>query len=272
MPGLSVPVHHTRPIYRMYIDEVGNADLGASNEPNHRFLSLTGVILKLEYVRDVLVPAFETIKRKYFVRDPDLKIIFHRKELLNHKYPFDALKDPAVCAAFDVEMLALFEQLEYVVITAVIDKLVHQNRYAAWAYHPYHYCLKVLAERFTMWLGEHGSRGDVMAEARGGKEDTALKLAFSEIHDGGTERMTAKVIQERLTSRELKVSPKHDNVAGLQLADLIAHASWKSMRLSREGQPQAHDFGGRIAALLLKSKYRRSWWGKVDGYGTKWLP
>ncbi len=30
--------------YRIYIDEVGNPDLGSSDDPNHRFLSLTGVI------------------------------------------------------------------------------------------------------------------------------------------------------------------------------------------------------------------------------------
>ena len=29
--------------YRMYIDEVGNSDLNASTDPNHRYLSLTGV-------------------------------------------------------------------------------------------------------------------------------------------------------------------------------------------------------------------------------------
>jgi len=32
--------------YRMYVDEVGNSDLGASLDPNHRYLSLTGVVLQ----------------------------------------------------------------------------------------------------------------------------------------------------------------------------------------------------------------------------------
>ena len=30
--------------YRIYIDEVGNPDLDSSEHPNHRYLSLTGVI------------------------------------------------------------------------------------------------------------------------------------------------------------------------------------------------------------------------------------
>ena len=37
--------------YRIYIDEVGNPDLKSSDNPNHRFLSLTGVILELGYVQ-----------------------------------------------------------------------------------------------------------------------------------------------------------------------------------------------------------------------------
>jgi hypothetical protein len=34
--------------YQMYIDEVGNPDLGSSDNPIHRFLSLTGVIFDIE--------------------------------------------------------------------------------------------------------------------------------------------------------------------------------------------------------------------------------
>ncbi len=35
--------------------------------------------------------------------------------------------------------------------------------------------------------------------------------------------LDAKVCRETLTSKELKVKPKRANVAGLQLADLLAH-------------------------------------------------
>jgi hypothetical protein len=41
--------------YRLYIDEVGNSDLGASLNPNHRYLSLTGVILELENVASMIM-------------------------------------------------------------------------------------------------------------------------------------------------------------------------------------------------------------------------
>jgi len=37
--------------YRLYIDEVGNPDMGASENPNHRYLSLPGVIAHPSFKR-----------------------------------------------------------------------------------------------------------------------------------------------------------------------------------------------------------------------------
>ena len=61
--------------YRIYIDEVGNPDLGSSDNPNHRFLSLTGVILELDYVQSILHPQMEKLKEKFFKSHPDEPII-----------------------------------------------------------------------------------------------------------------------------------------------------------------------------------------------------
>ena len=57
--------------YRIYIDEVGNPDLDSSENPNHQFLSLTGVILELEYAATVLHPQMEALKQCYFHAHPD---------------------------------------------------------------------------------------------------------------------------------------------------------------------------------------------------------
>jgi hypothetical protein len=35
--------------FRIYIDEVGNPDLESSDDLNHRFLSLTGIVLEDQY-------------------------------------------------------------------------------------------------------------------------------------------------------------------------------------------------------------------------------
>jgi len=69
--------------YRIYIDETGNPDLKSSNNDNHRFLSLTGVIIKLDYVDNFLHDDMENLKKRFFNYHTDNPIIFHRKEILN---------------------------------------------------------------------------------------------------------------------------------------------------------------------------------------------
>jgi hypothetical protein len=258
--------------YRMYVDEVGNSDLRASSNPNHRYLSLTGVIVSLDYVAAQLHPRLEDLKGRYFGSHPDTPVILHRKELVNQYPPFEALRGPATKATFDTELMGLIRTLDYVVITAVIDKLAHLNRYGSWSYDPYHYCLTILLERYALWLAERGQRGDVMAESRGKKEDRRLEREFSEIYVSGTPHVSHADFVARLTSSQLKVKPKSANVAGLQLADLIAHPSFVASKCRREAQPLPINFGGQVAQVLESLKYRRNWQGRIEGYGRKWLP
>ncbi len=258
--------------YRLYVDEVGNSDLNASNDPNHRYLSLTGVILELEYVQATVFPAIEALKIRYFASHPDDPLILHRKELVNKRFPFHSLRDPEVERQFNGDLLALLRYLNYTVITTVIDKLEHVQRYTTWRYDPYHYCLAVLLERYIHWLTRHDCTGDVLAESRGGHEDRRLKASFERLYEGGSEYVSADKFSRRLTSRQLKVKPKSNNIAGLQLADLIAHPSFKATLARRERVQLAPNFGGRIASILEESKYDRSSTGQIDGWGRKWLP
>lgn len=258
--------------YRLYVDEVGNADLGASADPNHRYLSLTGLAFELSYVAEVLQPRLEDLKRRFFGSHPDDPVILHRKELLNRRPPFQALKAPPVAAEFDKELLALLEELEFTVWTAIIDKLEHQERYEAWHFDPYHYSLTVLVERFVLWLGRRSARGDVMAESRGGREDTRLKNSFRRLCEQGSDYLGADAFQARLTSLELKVKPKANNIAGLQVADLLAHPSFAAAVARQRNENLPTTFGGRIAELLERLKFDRSPAGGIDGWGRKWLP
>lgn len=106
--------------YRIYIDEVGNADLESSDNPNHRFLSLTGVILELDYVRTTVHPQMEALKQRFFHPHPDEPVIFHRKEMVNRLAPFEALRDDALREAFDRELLQLLRDWEIVWCTEEI--------------------------------------------------------------------------------------------------------------------------------------------------------
>jgi hypothetical protein len=112
-----------------------------------------------------------------------------------------------------------------------------------------------------------------MVESRGGREDEQLKASYQRLYRDGTDHIPAERWQERLTSRELKVKPKTADVAGLQLADLIAHPSRREILLEHKLIADERDtFGDRICAILRANKYLRARNGQIYGYGKKLLP
>jgi hypothetical protein len=260
----------------MYIDEVGNHDLTSCHDDRYRYLNLTGVIMGVDYVRETVQPEINALKERFFGdhHDPDDPVILHRKELVNAKTPFASLCDPAVKGAFDAEFLRLVTELEYVVISVLIDKKKHLEFYSEWANDPYHYAMEVLMERFVLWLAGKGpaARGDIIAESRGGKEDMRLKEVFRRLYDRGSDNISHATFAERLTSGKLKVKPKTANTVGLQFADLLAHPLYKSMIAEYEGINPPANYGRAIYDILAARKIRRSPGGKVAGWGLKWLP
>lgn len=244
--------------YRIYIDEVGNSDLGSSDNPNHRFLSLTGIIIELGYVSSCLNPEMESFKKEFFGSHPDEPIIFHRKELLNAKPPFQKLKDVKIREAFDKQLLKFLKDWEYKVVTVCIDKQKHAKTYSTWRYDPYHYCLEVLLERYIFFLDSKNAVGDVMAESRGGKEDKRLKNSFNRLYKKGTDYIEPERFAKRLTSCQLKIKNKANNISGLQLADLLAHPSRNEI-LKEKGlrEKPMPPFGQKIIEILKNKYYQK---------------
>lgn len=113
----------------------------------------------------------------------------------------------------------------------------------------------------------------MIIEPRNKTVDKKLKASFQRTYEGGTEHLPSRTVQARLLSRDIKFQPKQANCAGLQLCDLIAHPSFRAMKLEREGLPQPTDFGAQIVEILERRRYARHPKTRViDGWGRKWLP
>lgn len=255
--------------YRLYIDESGNSDLKHSDDPNQRFLSLTGIIVSLQHIQETMHPEMEALKSRYFGSHPDEPVTLHRKELVNRCHPFQALRDPEVESRFNQDLLACLRNWEYCVITACLDKKKHIETYQAWAKDPYYYCLALLLERFSYWLNRRSFKGDVMSESRGSKEDRRLKDEFRSLWENGTDYVIANQFQRSITSRELKVKPKSANIAGLQLADLIAHPSRSEILHEERFLENLGVFAEQIVEILADKYDRRE--RRIYGYGKKFL-
>lgn len=258
--------------YRIYIDEVGNSDLNSSNLKDHRFLCLTGVIIDLKEVAAVVQPELDYLKNSFFKSDPDDPVILHRKEILYKKGPFTVLKDKEIEERFNKTLLGLLEKWNYTVIAVVIDKEEHNTRYSTWKYDPYHYCQEIMIERFRLFLNINQAVGDVMFESRGGKEDMRLKTSFRKLMENGTHNLSSEQLTEHITSKELKIKSKLSNIAGLQIADLLAHPArrwaFKNMMDMDEG---TNTFSDKILSIMESEKFFR-YLGKIAGYGVKKLP
>lgn len=258
--------------YRIYIDEVGNADLKSSTNIEHRFLCLTGVIIDIEHAGNVVHPDLENLKSKYFKSHPDEPVIMHRKELVKRKDAFTPLKDEKINSEFNEEFLSLLNNWEYYVICVLIDKFEHLNRYSTWRHDPYHYCQEVLLERYRLFLDIRKCPGDVMIESRGGAEDMRLKKSFRQLMEMGTSNLKPEQLAQWITSKELKVKPKTANIAGLQLADLIAHPCRRYIFREKLGiQDSQSTFGDKIISVIANGKFFK-YNGKLFGYGAKTLP
>jgi hypothetical protein len=113
----------------------------------------------------------------------------------------------------------------------------------------------------------------VIAEARGKKQDKDLKKAFMEIYEMGTGQINSRDFVGVLSSSQIKFGSKKDNIAGLQMADLIAHPSRIATINEYEGRPFGNDFGGKIIqALNLLNKYHCNDKGIIKGCGRKLFP
>jgi hypothetical protein len=254
--------------YRLFFDETGNGDLrAAQKDPNQRYLSLTGIAIRQDVHDSTTTDRLKALKIGIFAKN----LVLHRREVIDAKGDFGVLRDAKTRARFNSEFLTLVDGLSRPAFTVSIDKQEHLEKYKVWQFSPYHYAMICLLERYVLWLHYSNYVGDVMGEARGPKHDAQLRRAFSFFYKHGTTVKT-EVIQARLISRELRLETKETNVAGLQIADLLAHPAHRAYKFERLGLPQPNDFGTEIARILLAKTYHRSWAGRIRGYGRKWLP
>lgn len=258
--------------FRIYIDESGDHTFCNFDKPEKRFLGITGIVFDLEYYRNFFHPNFEKLKQKHFPHNPDDPIIFHRKELIGKHWPFGKLKEPENEKNFNDDFISLVKGEEYLIISVVIDKKAHIDRYHELAFHPYHYCLAAILERYCGFLNYLNAKGDIMAESRGGREDIQLKEAYQRLYESGTQFRDVNFFKNSLSSNEIKIKRKAANIAGLQLADLLAHPCKNEILMERKMIKKWDEVFGATICKCITGKYNRNTnRNKVDGYGKIFL-
>lgn len=260
------------PSLRMYVDENGNYNLRENlDNNNNRFLCVTGVAMYISE-HDVLKQHLDDLKMKYFC---SADVVLHRRELISGKEPFGALKSQDVRDSFNEDLLRIIRDIDYRVISIVIDKKAHVEKYSIFdAKDPYAIALEFLMERYQFWMQRFNKpiMGDILAESRGGREDKITKEAYRYVYEGSGHR-PLKNAKKYLSSKEIKLKRKTDNIAGLQFVDLLSHPSRRYILSQEElaDNIKADSFEQRIVDILVRDKFcRRD--NIIEGIGTKFFP
>lgn len=255
--------------FRLYIDESGTHSYSDCEGVFKRYLCLIGIAISEDEYINILQPKIRQL-RQLFADDPDDQPVLHREDIVNKKGCFSKLNNPDLQASYNTILLDIIENTNYYICSVVIDKKEHFLKYDKSAFHPYHYCLSVLLERYSFLLEEINCSGDVMAEGRGKEENKQLLASYKSFYDNGTYFRDTESIQRRITSSSIKIKPKGSRIEGLEFADLLVLASKLDTLLSYEIIPSLTDNFCRIIVEKIASKYRKNPNSNVViGYGKK---
>lgn len=238
----------------LFLDESGDHNLTVI-DPSYPLFVLGGVIVEQRFAEGPLEDALRDFKRRLFGRED---LILHTADITRNRNGFERLKEREFRETFYRELNDLLRKLPFQVVACVIRKDDHLQRYGVAALDPYMLSLDVLVERFCMDIGTGG--GVIVAERRDPTLDRELDIAWLNLKVQGTRYFQARVIESRIVGLNLR--PKSANIAGLQLADLVATPIGRKVL----GKTVKEDY------RVVEEKFRRSRTGKVEGYGLVVLP
>lgn len=239
----------------LYLDESGDHSL-VKIDPQYPVFVLGGVVIEEDYVETVIQPELDNFKRHFF---GDSNVVLHTADLTRNRGDFTRLKDADFRQRFYEELNALMLLWEYKVIACVVRKDLHLDHYGAAALDPYVLSLNVVVDRFAHEVGNEAGGGAIIVEARNYPLDRQLELAWLGITVQGTENLRASEVVGRISG--LSIHDKKENLAGLQLADLVVSPVGRYVL----GKRSHEDFN------IIERKFRR---GKAGyrGEGLVVLP
>jgi len=240
----------------MFLDESGDHSLDVI-DPQYPMFVLAGVIMDQAYAQGHLEHRFAEFKQEFFGRTD---IILHRADITRNKNGFERVEEAAFRQRFFARLNELVASLDFKLVACAIRKDEHLARYGVAALDPYMLSLDVLVERFCFEVGEATDGGTIVAERRNATLDHELELAFLNLKIRGTRYVDAAQIERRITGLALR--SKKDNIAGLQLADLMATPIGRGLL----GKKDLQDYE------IIRSKFRTNWRGEYKGFGLIVLP
>ncbi len=197
----------------VYVDESGDHSL-ASIDRDYPVFVLALCIFHKRHYSEKIIPAVEKLKFNYFGHD---SVVLHENDIRKQKGAFTFLTQQEVRKEFTAQLSSIMEASNFILIAGVVDKARLPKNEGA-ASNPYHIALGICMQALRSFLAEKQQdqlKTHLVVECRGKREDAELELEFRRIcdrsHSAG-----------QPLSFEIVFADKKTNLAGLQLADLVA--------------------------------------------------
>lgn len=239
----------------LFLDESGDHSL-SKIDPQYPMFVLAGCVFEMGYYEDVVVPEINSFKNDLLGND---KIILHTEDIAHNKNGFERVMEEEFRNNFYQKINAVLSKLEYKILACAIKKDEHFKKYGLAAIDPYMLSMDCIVERFVFELEEINQSGIIIAESRNSILDNELELAFLNLKVRGTSYVSASRVKKAVS--QLSIKDKKENIAGLQIADLIASPIGRSILAKRN----------KIDYTMIEGKYRNKD-GKYMGYGLVVLP
>lgn len=243
-------------LYFLFLDEIYAPNLNDMlrfskkdifTRVNHLHFGIAGVLVPGSRLQDLVLKS-AGIKRRYY---PHLQtLIFHYVEILNDKGIFsDLLKNHQKKQGFTSSLSSFVKNFVFKYDCVFIDKheLIKKHgifdssgrivrirkigsnlfpKSPVLDYNLYLLCLRKMLENFFVFLSDRKrpARGVVVAEARGEREDTELRMAFNKIYYQGISSIKPRDLRGVIL--DLFIVPKKQDYVGTQLADLVLYPTY----------------------------------------------
>ena len=241
----------------LFLDESGDHNL-TTTDPQYPLFVLAGCVLSQDCHDRTLSARLTDFKQKLFGTK---NIVLHYVDYTRNKNGFERMSNKDFREEFYKALNRIIAETDFTLISCIIDKTKHKEKYKALAIDPYTLSLEIIIERFVKLLVASKEKGVIVAESRGQQLDNELNLAFLDLKIRGTRFLRPKEIVENIQA--FNISKKEENIAGLQLVDSIVTPIGRRY-YRRKNYYLDYD--------IVKGKFRKIECGKYKGYGLVIVP
>ncbi len=247
----------------LYIDETGDHSLSKIDKSYPVFV-LSGVIIDEAYHDGELTTLLNAFKERHF---GTTNIILHSKEMTHPQSAKNELyirfMDPSFRRTFYKDFEALLRRVDISLVACVIMKNKHFADYGLEAKDPYILSFDNLLNRLIFDLDDK-QKGKIVAESRNSVLDNQLEISYLTTRVEGTNKVQPAELKLKLESG-IQFRHKSDNVAGLQIADMVASP------LARHFLGKSERVGHQLSYEVVFSKVRNIK-GRWENIGVTVLP